>query len=306
MYDTEKRFTQKLLDNISKTWRGHVQLVNGYPVIKTLTGYYLEHVDGVGTKALLHWNNETYGSAAVDAFAMNINDLAILGFKPLTLNCHLLVSEEREQAICEVVNKLSQLCEEHGIIYTGGETAVLNTLKGMEVGVHVTGFARELINTPLTEGDLVFAHLSNGIHSNGLTLAREVLDAKEWIEDLTKPTTVYLDVLNKTVHLAKKRMHVTGGAFTKLKKILNPDLNACLDLTRIKMPEIFRALSRKVGARDMLKTFNCGAGFVEVINSKDEDDFRRIAGNAVLIGEIMKGDGKVSLVSRFDDEEIIY
>jgi phosphoribosylformylglycinamidine cyclo-ligase len=306
MYDPEKKFTNKLLDSVSGTWRGHVRVVSGYPVISTPLGFFLEHVDGVGTKALLHWNNKSYSAAAVDAFAMNANDLAILGFKPLTLNCHLLVSLEKEEAIHGVVDKLSNICQEHGIIFTGGETAVLNTLKGMEVGVHMTGFTDRLINTPLETGDLVFAHPSNGVHSNGLTLARKVLDPEEWVDELTRPTTIYLDVLKKTSHLAKKRMHVTGGAFTKLRKILRPDLNVGIDLSQIKVPEIFNVLYREVSdSHQMLRTFNCGVGFVEIISSEHEDEFKELARKAVLMGEVKKGTGKVKVVSPFDSAEVI-
>ena len=108
MYDPEKPFSKNVLDSISQTWKGHVVLVNDYPIIKTPLGFFIEHVDGVGTKALLHWNQKSYASAAIDAFAMNANDLCILGFKPLTLNCHLLISQEREEAILGVVNTLSE------------------------------------------------------------------------------------------------------------------------------------------------------------------------------------------------------
>ena len=313
-YDPEKPFSEKILDRISTTWKEHVFVVSGYPVIKTPQGYFLEHCDGVGTKGLLHWENKTHTAAAQDAFAMNANDLAILGFQPNSLNCHLLLSEERENVILDVISRLAELCREYDVIYSGGETACLDTLSGMEIGVHLTGFCEKLINKPLKEGDAVFAHLSNGIHSNGLTLARRLLknEIKDYIDELTKPTEIYLNTLYQTAPFAKRRMHITGGAFTKLRKIITNEQDITIDLNKIEIPSIFRYINKKLNktmnntSYEMLRTFNCGVGFIEVIDSQNTDKFVNISKNSLRIGEITTGNGNIRIMSPFDEKMIVY
>ncbi|MFX0085553.1 MAG: AIR synthase-related protein [Candidatus Hodarchaeota archaeon] len=315
LYNPEKIFTKKILDNIKKTWKDSVFIEAGYAIIKESNGYSLEHVDGTGTKGYLHWLAGTYEEAAIDAFAMNVNDLAILGFKPKTLNCHLILQEEIEQAITSVVSKLSDLCIEYDIIFTGGETAILNTLKGMEIGIHMTGFATHIINIPLSEGDLVYGHLSTGIHSNGLTLARKILnsDFNDYLlEELTIPTAIYFDILKNT-NFVKKRMHITGGAFTKLKKLISAEYDLLIDLSQIKPLKIFELLYTKLDeliknpSFEMLRTYNCGIGFIEIVDPKDKKRFEKVAPKSKLIGEVLsRGNGKIHVISPFDKLSIQY
>ncbi|MFX0182383.1 MAG: AIR synthase-related protein [Candidatus Hodarchaeota archaeon] len=316
MYDPEKPFSKRILEIISKTWNDQVIIEAGYPIIKNKRGYFIEHVDGTGTKGSLHWKNNSFNYAAVDAFAMNANDLAILGFQPKSLNCHLIMQEEREDVILCVVNKLTELCRKYDIIFTGGETAVLNTIEGMEIGIHMSGFTEEIINHPLKEGDLIYAHLSNGIHSNGLTLARKLLENTlddYLIKELIKPTTIYLEDLDKTRLYAKKRMHITGGAFTKLRKIIGQTQDILIDFNSLEMPQIFKTLFQKLSevtedpSYEMLRNFNCGVGFVEVINPNDNEDFKSVSNKSILIGEIIRrGNGNIKIKSPFDDSFIVF
>jgi len=313
LYNPEKHYTKKILEEIKRTWKQSVIIEAGYPIIKEPNGYTIEHVDGIGTKGYLHWLKESYESAAIDAFAMNANDLGILGFKPKTMNCHLILQEEREEAIYSVVRKLSELCLQYDIIFTGGETAVLNTLKGMEVGIHMNGFTEKMINRPLKEDDLVYGHLSNGIHSNGLSMARKLLEDDlndSTLNELTIPTEIYLDILERT-SFAKKRMHITGGAFTKLKKLISNDFSLSIDLTRINLLSIFELLYEKLKdqvknpSHEMLRIFNCGIGFIEIIDSENQDRFEKITPESKLIGKVHpQGEGKIDLISPFDNSSV--
>ncbi|MHA2247540.1 MAG: AIR synthase related protein [Candidatus Hodarchaeales archaeon] len=311
LYNPEKPFTKSILESIQKTWSKSVFKEAGYPIIKKSNGYLLEHVDGIGTKGYLHWLFGSFEAAAIDAFAMNVNDLAILGFNPKTLNCHLILQEEKESVINSVIRKLSELCLKYNTIFTGGETAILNTLKGMEIGIHMTGFTHSIINNPVKAGDLIYGHLSTGIHSNGLSMARRLLDDslyKEYLEELTIPTAIYLDILEKT-SFANRRMHITGGAFTKLRKLMSHDLDIHLDFSPIKLLEIFEILYSKLNelienpSFEMLRTFNCGIGFIEIIHPRDKERFEKHAPNSKMIGEVLpKGNGKIKIISPFDEK----
>ncbi|MFX1336696.1 MAG: AIR synthase related protein [Promethearchaeota archaeon] len=313
LYNPEKPFTKSILESIQKTWTNSIFTEAGYPIIKKSNGYLLEHVDGIGTKGYLHWLFGSFESAAIDAFAMNINDLAILGFNPRTLNCHLILQEEKESAINLVVKKLSELCLKYNTIFMGGETAILNTLKGMEVGIHMTGFTHSIINNPVKAGNIIYGHLSTGIHSNGLSMARRLLGDSIYenhIEELTIPTAIYLDILKKT-SFANRRMHITGGAFTKLRKLISNDLDIYLDFSQITLLKIFEILYSKLNelietpSFEMLRTFNCGIGFVEIIHPKDKERFEKQAPNSIMIGEVLqKGNGKIKVISPFDGKLI--
>lgn len=313
LYNPEKPFTKSILESIQKTWTNSIFTEAGYPIIKKSNGYLLEHVDGIGTKGYLHWLFGSFESAAIDAFAMNINDLAILGFNPRTLNCHLILQEEKESAINLVVKKLSELCLKYNTIFMGGETAILNTLKGMEIGIHMTGFTHSIINNPVKAGNIIYGHLSTGIHSNGLSMARGLLGDsiyENYIEELTIPTAIYLDILKKT-SFANRRMHITGGAFTKLRKLISNDLDIYLDFSQITLLKIFEILYSKLNelietpSFEMLRTFNCGIGFVEIIHPKDKERFEKQAPNSIMIGEVLqKGNGKIKVISPFDGKLI--
>jgi phosphoribosylformylglycinamidine cyclo-ligase len=296
-YDPEKPYSKQILDIIRQTWSKQVVEVLGYPIIKNFLGspYFMEHVDGIGTKGLLHFQKGSYEAAANDAFAMNVNDLAILGFTPKLLNCHLLLQEENNDLTFRIINQITSLCLKYKILYTGGETAILNTISGLEIGIHLSGTAQKLINIPLSEGDLVYGHLSNGIHSNGLTLARKLLedDLPLFLDDLTIPTKIYLDILNQTKRFAKKRMHITGGAFSKLRKLLDGNLGMEIDLTGIKTPKIFQILFERLSEQnvkpslEMLRTFNCGIGFIEVINQENQVQYEENTPSAKPLGEVI-------------------
>ncbi|MFW9854345.1 MAG: AIR synthase-related protein [Candidatus Thorarchaeota archaeon] len=311
-YDPEKPYSRRILEIISQTWGNQVIDVLGYPVIKDFFGapYFMEHVDGIGTKGLLHFQRGSFEEAATDAFAMNVNDLAILGFQPRLLNCHLLLQEENNDISLQIISQIASLCKKYRILYTGGETAILDTISGLEIGIHVSGTAQKLINTPLEEGDLVYGHPSNGIHSNGLTLARRLLKEEilKYLDILTTPTKIYFGELNHTDRWAKKRMHITGGAFTKLKKLLNSNLGMIVDLTEIKIPRIFQILFERLRqyyempCKEMLRTFNCGIGFIEIIDPHNRDAFEEASKSALLIGKVTKMEkGCVQIKSSFEN-----
>ncbi|MFW9777991.1 MAG: AIR synthase-related protein [Candidatus Heimdallarchaeota archaeon] len=311
-YDPEKPYSRRILEIISQTWDNRVLDVQGYPVIKDFFGspYFMEHVDGIGTKGLLHFQRRSFKEAATDAFAMNVNDLAILGFQPRLLNCHLLLQEENNDISFQIITQIASLCKKYRILYTGGETAILNTISGLEIGIHVSGTAQKLINTPLEEGDLVYGHPSSGIHSNGLTLARRLLKEEilKYLDVLTTPTEIYLGELNLTDRWAKKRMHITGGAFTKLKKLLNNNLGMKIDLTEIKTPRIFQILFERLkqnsetACMEMLRTFNCGIGFIEIVDPLHRSSFEEASQSALLIGKVTNMEkGRVQIKSSFEN-----
>jgi phosphoribosylaminoimidazole (AIR) synthetase len=175
-YDPTKPYKHALKHIIRQTWDKcpYVEIADGYyPTFRRKhTGVEIDHTDGIGTKGVHHWQQGTFAEAAQDALAMNVNDLAIAGFKAYKTQAHLMVQDDDERSIVAVMSALGKLCEARGIAITGGETGVHNNLRGMELSLTVTGVqVEQRKNVGLAEHDDVFVLIpSSGPHSNGFTL----------------------------------------------------------------------------------------------------------------------------------------
>ncbi len=212
--------------------------------------------DGVGTKGLLHWKMGTENYAAQDAFAMVMDDLIEKGYVPVTLQDHIQVQEEKPDSIFRIVSALTDLSiknswkasngNEYPISITGGETAVINTLQGCEVGITGLGYVEKghEIRPSIKDGDLIIGLGSNGIHSNGLSFYRKELFDKRGLsinyelpwgatigEELTRPTYVYLPAIKAMIREAELAtpkagdvihgmVHITGGGMSKLAELI--------------------------------------------------------------------------------------
>ena len=146
---------------------------------------------------------------------------------------------------------------------------------------------------------------SSGLHSNGFSSVRRIF-ANEQRPEFTQPTAIYIDKifgLGQKINI-KGMMHITGGAFTKLKDLLI-DSDAIID-TPLKPQAIFQALHQKgINDSDMYKTFNCGTGFVIAISPQDVEEALKITEGSI-IGKVIKGTGKVKLNSAFTGKQVQY
>ncbi|GAH88384.1 unnamed protein product, partial [marine sediment metagenome] len=220
------------------------------------------HVDGIGTKGIFHWEQRSFRNAILDALAMNLNDLAMMRATPYALLDNLFLPEDDNDAILELVKSLSEECKKRNIAITGGETAILNNVQGLEISMNILGFVEKPKPNLLKEGDVLIGIESNGLHSNGFTRVRELFDYKP---EFILPTNIYIDTITRLERECDIHgmMHITGGAFTKLKELL-PNADAIITNEHSLEPkEIFWELYRKgISDEEMYKTFNCGIGFV--------------------------------------------
>jgi phosphoribosylformylglycinamidine cyclo-ligase len=318
-YDLAK--TEKIIKMIQGTWPTSgpflVEKFKNQIVIKkdpTFWKDYLEidRTDGIGTKGSLHWKQKTFSFAAQDAFAMNANDIIRAGAEPYRLQDHITIEEENDDAIFSIVKSLVDLCKKYKIAITSGETAILNTIKGLEIGITMTGRVKkdEIINPEIQVGDKLIGLASNGIHSNGITIARKILGE---IEELTKPTEIYLELKEvlknhrKDVH---GMAHITGGAFTKLKDIMNDKTDIKINRNhKLEPKSIFNSLKEKGNLSDetMYKTFNNGIGFIIAVDKNAAEsalDIIKKYYKADIIGSVEKGSGKIKIESKFSDKII--
>jgi phosphoribosylaminoimidazole (AIR) synthetase len=148
MYDPTKPYKKDILELIKQTWETPYVSVEEpmegvYPIIKKKFSYLeVDHTDGIGTKGVYHWHQKTFRNAALDALAMNLNDLALMRAIPYKLQNHILIPEDDKEAILEIVASLTEECKKRNIAITGGETSIHNNIDGLEISISISGFIK--------------------------------------------------------------------------------------------------------------------------------------------------------------------
>lgn len=318
-YDPTKPYKERILKAIEATWKTpYVSVTQGgekefrydpYPIVEHHFGgnnLFIDHTDGIGTKGVHHWRARTFKHAVADALAMNLNDIAQVRGTPFKLQNHIILQHDDHEAIIEIVGEMAKLCKSYNIAITGGETSIQNNIMGMDISMTVSSFLSLPCRRETKVGDWLLGVYSSGLHSNGFTLATELLP-DNWLESLTYPTINYYNLIDS---LWKKykisgAWHIAGGGFTRL-KTPGIDMRICVPYPGI--PAIFHELYKATGKNDevMYKTFNCGVGFVisaepdvarEIIKSYDDPPIRHI-------GAVSEGDGRIKIVSSFGGKEL--
>ncbi len=305
MYDPTKPYKHRILKLIASTWNTpYVKVGRGlYPVIKKRFSFpEIQHTDGIGTKGIYHWKKRTFRNAVIDALAMNLNDLAMAGAIPYSIQNHIVLPEDDHKAILGIVSSLADECRKRKIAMTGGETSVHSDTKGMDISITVSGFLPRKHQNKCRAGDALIGLKSSGLHSNGLTKVHEIFGNK-YRKEFTEPTTIYLDDI---MALRKKcringMMHITGGAFTKLKDILIK-ADAVISLPKkLKPQKIFHDIYAKgLTNKMMYSTFNCGMGFIFSVPPGEVKKVMLHLKNAEVIGGVIKGRGQINITSSFD------
>ena len=310
MYDPTKPYKREILKLIQKTWKTPYVSVKNQIIKKKFSFPEYCHTDGIGTKGIYHWGKRTFKNAVMDALAMNLNDLLMMNAKPYAILNHLFLPKDDKAAILEIISHLSQECQKRKIAILGGETAIHNDMTGMELSITMLGFVKKPKINQFKIGDVLIGISSNGLHSNGFSKVREVF-GKKIKPEFTTPTSIYFDGI---FPLIKKYdiqgiAHITGGAFSKLKDLLN---GADAKITRnhkLKPPKIFKELYKKgISDEAMYKIFNCGIGLVLSVRPKYVDKALKETKNfkTDIIGKIMPGNGKVIIESAFSNKKIIF
>ncbi len=310
LYDTTKPYKHQLIKLIRSTWNtpyAHIT-VGTYQIIHPQHSFpEVDHTDGIGNKGWYHWRAKTFHNAAIDALAMNLNDLAIMGAVPYKIQNHIIIPTDDHSAILAIVTALAEECKKRQIAITGGETSIQTNLDGMDLSISMTGVVDAVRPNQFQVGDQLIGLPSNGIHSNGFTKVRQLFGT-EMRDDFTRPTTIYLETILKlksliTIH---GMMHITGGAFTKLKDLLDGADAIITNTHSLKPQPIFYEMYGKgVTDEEMYKTFNCGVGFVLAVAPQDLEATLAHTGGQ-LIGTVVSGTSKVIVHSSFSDTIVEY
>lgn len=282
--------------------------------------------DGVGTKVKIAIETGRHDTIGIDLVAMSVNDLVVQGAEPLFFLDYYACGKLAPEIGAAVVKGITAGCRTAGCALIGGETAEMPglyqdndyDLAGFAVGAAERG--RLLPRADITEGDVLIGLAASGVHSNGYSLVRKVVErsrlawdapapfAPEQIlgEAILTPTRIYvkgcLAALRKTDGL-KGLAHITGGGFTdNIPRVLPDGLAARIDLAAVPVLPVFRWLAREgdIAQDEMLRTFNCGIGMIAIAARSAADTvmqaFLDSGESAVMLGRLVRRPGASGVI----------
>ncbi|AWC24680.1 phosphoribosylformylglycinamidine cyclo-ligase [Aminobacter sp. P9b] len=247
--------------------------------------------DGVGTKLKIAIDAGKHDTIGVDLVAMCVNDIVVQGAEPLLFLDYFATGKLDPNQGADIVSGIAEGCRQAGCALIGGETAEMPgmyhgndyDLAGFAVGAAERG---QLLPTDdVVEGDVLLGLASSGVHSNGYSLVRRIVEKSgvKWAdrapfadgptlaEALLEPTRIYVKSLLKAIretHGIKALAHITGGGFPEnIPRVLPKEFSAELDLSAIEVPRVFSWLAETGGVapEEMMRTFNCGVGMIAVV-----------------------------------------
>jgi phosphoribosylformylglycinamidine cyclo-ligase len=276
--------------------------------------------DGVGTKLRIAVSVNDHASVGTDLVAMCVNDLVVQGAEPLFFLDYFATAKLVPSRAEEVIRGIANGCKQAGCALIGGETA---EMPGMYQGndYDLAGFSvgavernKVLTGAKIAAGDVVLGLKSNGIHSNGFSLVRSVIDNLGLKYDdgvpfsdeslgtaLLNPTKIYVKscLSAHNADLIKGLAHITGGGLIEnIPRILPEGLSVQLDGRSWKISDVFKWLSKvgKIKPEEMARTFNCGIGMIAVIAPELEEQAVKIfteSGETVYkIGSVLDAEHK--------------
>ena len=272
--------------------------------------------DGVGTKIEIANALNKYDTIGIDLVAMSVNDLIVQGAKPLLFLDYISINKIDLKKLKSIIKGIVNGCKQSECELVGGETAEMPgtyekgkfDIAGFAVGV--VGKNKILSKNKIKNNDLVLAIPSSGLHSNGYSLVRYVLNKKKinikknsfLRTELLRPTKIYVKEVLKLndKNLINGCANITGGGIAdNIKRVIPNNLIADIDLKKLKTIKIFKWLYKNgISENEMLKTFNCGVGFCLIVNPKKYEKIKKYFSKQFkpyIIGKILKGKNKVKL-----------
>lgn len=282
--------------------------------------------DGVGTKILIAHEANLHTSVGIDLVAMCVNDLIVHGAEPLFFLDYLATGKLNKSAAEKLIDGVANGCQQAGCALIGGETAEMPDMY-LPGYYDLAGFAvgaverqKILPRQDIEENDAILGLASNGLHSNGFSLVRKIIqkvgldldqiapfDNTQFLSDaLLKPTRIYVKTCLAAIQNCeiKGLAHITGGGLIEnLPRALPKGLGAKIFSNSWHLPTIFRWLAEAgdVKYQEMIRTFNCGIGMILIVspdNIESTMKFLDTHGETVsLIGEVVKITDKSSIIN---------
>lgn len=274
--------------------------------------------DGVGTKLRIAIDTQNLDTVGIDLVAMCVNDLICQGAEPLFFLDYFATGRLEVDKATSIIAGIAKGCENANCALIGGETAEMPgmydgddfDLAGFAVGAMERGAA---LPSDVALGDVLIGLASDGVHSNGYSLVRRIVETSRlgWDDPapfanatlggaLLAPTRIYVKSAKATIDLGgvKGFAHITGGGLTEnIPRILPGGLGADIDLDSWSLPPVFEWLIRGAGLAqaEALKTFNCGIGMVVVVDPDRKAEIMACLAEQgetpTEIGTVTEGDG---------------
>ncbi|NLV26932.1 MAG: phosphoribosylformylglycinamidine cyclo-ligase [Methanomicrobiales archaeon] len=258
-------------------------------------------VDGVGTKMLVADALRDWSTVGIDCIAMNVNDLYVMNLEPVAFVDYIATSALSKDQMRQIGIGLNEGAKQANLSIIGGETA---TLKGLVTGLDLAGAClgiqekdKVISGSAITPGDCIVGIPSSGIHSNGLTLARRMVEEHGSYDEkllsgetlgsaLLKPTRIYAEVLavcrETNVH---GMCHITGGGLLNLNRL--GTFGYTIDAP-LPPQEIFAWIAQagSISEQEMYRTFNMGMGYVFILPKEGFETVKRHYPDAQIVGQI--------------------
>ncbi len=297
----------------------------GLPIAGMEEPVLVSGTDGVGTKLRIAMLMDKHDTIGIDCVAMCVNDVICCGARPLFFLDYIACGKNIPEKIAQIVAGVAEGCVQAGSALIGGETAEHPgmmpendyDLAGFSVGI--VDKKKIIDNSRMTEGDVVIALASSGVHSNGFSLVRKVFDVehnpdlmkpneflggKSIAETLLTPTKIYVKSILALLQKVdvKGISHITGGGFYEnIPRSIPDGLCAKIDKASIKVLPIFRLIAEagNIPERDMFNTFNMGVGMSVIVPAAQAAEALAILAaqgeQPYVIGSIVKNEEKVIL-----------
>lgn len=254
-----------------------------------------------------------------------VNDIVVMGATPLAVLDTIVCGNAEKDTIKTLVKEVSDACKENECSLVGGETSIQPLVVDSGVYVLTSSIAgiveksKVIDGSAIEAGDVVLAIASNGLHTNGYSLVRllmdkmpqiklDKIDGLTFIEQIMKPHTPYYKAIKGLFdkNVIRGMAHITGGGIEgNLSRVIPDGLSAKIDLSKLRILKIFQYIrnSGNISDEEMLRTFNCGVGFNIVVNPKDKVEVMNHINrfyDCYEIGTIETGNSKVEFVNRMN------
>jgi phosphoribosylformylglycinamidine cyclo-ligase len=255
--------------------------------------------DGVGTKLKLAIQSGVYHTVGIDLVAMSVNDLVVQGAEPLLFLDYYATGHLVVQEAAQVIAGVAEGCRQARCALIGGETAEMPSMyhgKDYDLAGFAVGAVERAAVLPrldaMNPGDVILGVSSSGVHSNGFSLVRRVVEkygldlhapppypstAARLVDDLLTPTRIYIRCLLPSIKRGaiKAMAHITGGGLPdNVPRVLRDDLTAQIDMAAFPVLPVFKymaTLGSGIAPFEMARTFNCGVGMVVVVAPGDAE-----------------------------------
>ena len=280
--------------------------------------------DGVGTKLKMAFLMDKHDTVGIDCVAMCVNDILCVGAKPLFFLDYIAVGKNYPEKVAMIVKGVAEGCIQSEAALIGGETAEMPGFYG-EDEYDLAGFAVGIVDKSkilrketVEAGDVLIALPSSGVHSNGFSLVRKVLDVenediqkpleelggKSVGETLLTPTKIYVKPMTRLLGQVqvKSVAHITGGGFYEnIPRSLPSGIGVRIQRKNVRVLPIFDLIAERGGIpeRDMFNTFNMGVGMTAIVSAADADRALEIlkeeGEDAYILGDVVQSEESVEI-----------